>query len=370
MQHTLFFKFRREDKQKTSIFVRQKAEEYIADVCLAADTDKVFIVADSVVADSYARKIQKALRPKAATFLLTVEATEEKKNLNTLYVLAEEIAKSEVTNKSAIVAVGGGIVGNIAGMLAGLLFRGIRLIHVPTTLLAQVDSAADVKQSVNCAVRKNLLGVYYAPAVVVIDVGALKTLPIREIRSGLAESIKHALAQDRDFIDFIDKNVNPENIDPNILEQVIVRTLSLKIRHWEETPTMWNDPPGKRTERLTHLGHTTGKVIEILQKDEITHGEAISHGMIVEAICAYKMGVGSNQVISQMREVFGKFQLLYPFKRSVTTDKVIKHLYGEGAKEHSLLFALLKEVANPHTISTMIPREVLEESLVEYGLGK
>lgn len=370
MQPALLFKFQRENKQDTNIFVRRKADKYIAGVCIAADTDKVFILADSVVAEDYACNIAAVLKQKVSTLLLTIHATEKNKNLNTLYSLAEKMAAREVTNKSTIIAIGGGIVGNIAGMLAGLLFRGIKLIHVPTTLLAQVDSAADVKQSVNCAVSKNIIGIYYAPVAVVIDVNTLNTLPAREIRSGIAESIKHALAQDQDFLEFIRTNVNPENINLDILEQIIIRTLSLKIQHWKGTSTMWNAPPGKKPERLTHLGHTTGKILEILQKDEITHGEAISHGMIIEAICAYKMGIGNKEIISLMRDVFEKFQLLYPLQKAVTPKNIIDLLYGRGPKKHFPIFALLREIANSQTVSITIPSEILESALFEYGLGK
>lgn len=370
MQATLSFKFKKTYKQKTNIFVKQRAEAYIIDVCSTPIPDKVFIITDSAVAHGYAIKIENALNSKLRTHLIAIPATETQKDLNTLYSLSEEVAKYGATNKSIIIAIGGGIIGNISGMLAGLLFRGIRLIHIPTTLLSQLDSAADVKQSVNSTGSKNLLGIYYAPAVVVIDVIALKTLPLREIRSGLAESLKHGLAQDESLIDFITENVILEKIDIDILEQIVSKTLSLKIQHWQETPHMWNDLPGKKPERLTHLGHTVGKVIETLQKDRITHGEAISHGMIIEAMCAHKLGIGNRKVITKMKTLFEKFQLLYPIEKTITSTMIIDSLYGTSATLRSPLFALLREVGNPDTVSTSIPRDTLEKILLEYGFKK
>ena len=368
MKESLFFNFGRKISHRPRIFVRRKAETYIFSICVTTDLDKAFIVADKAIVNSYVSKLKKVLEKKVPTFLLTFEATERSKNLKSLYYLVERVVSKEVTERSVIIAVGGGIVGNISGMLAGLLYRGIRLIHVPTTLLAQVDSAADVKQSVNSCIKKNAIGIYYPPTDVVIDIDVLKTLPAREIRSGLAESIKHALSQDSDFLEFICTKVNLKKVDLGVLERIIIKTLSLKIKHWRETPLMWNDVPGQKPERLTHLGHTTGKVIEVLQRDKITHGEAISHGMIIEALCSYKMGIGDKEIIHRMKNIFEKFRLLYPLNKSVNAPAIIKHLYGTSRKQHSPLFALLKNIANPDTISTTIPSEIMEKSLLEYGL--
>jgi 3-dehydroquinate synthetase len=368
MQESLSFNYKKNFNKEIKIYFSQDSAKIVADICGYLGTDRIFIVADNGFKNNHSHRLKQNLSIKFPTKVLNITAKEIKKKLSTLHNLSEKIIANGATNKSVIISLGGGLVGNIAGMLAGLLFRGVPLIHIPTTVLSQADSATDVKQSVNCENIKNGMGIYYPPVAVIIDVNLLKTLPEREVRSGLAEIIKHALAQDEDLLRYLYRKVPTQKINAPTLERIIARTISLKIEHWKNTPDMWSEEAVKKPERLTHLGHTTGKILEILQQDKITHGEAISHGMIIEAIASKKLGIGNEQIITEMKKVFGRFQLLYPLKKNINSSSVIYGLYGNKNKQKNPIFALLKNLGVPKTVSTSINPDILKEALLEYGI--
>jgi 3-dehydroquinate synthase len=229
---------------------------------------------------------------------------------------------------------------------------------MPTTLLAQLDSAADVKQSVNAPHIKNAIGMYRAPDRVVIDSTMLATLPEREILSGFGEAIKHAFSQD---LKLVDRILGAQVTDIDTLEYITRRAIKLKIEHWKNTPTIWNDH--KKIERLTHLGHTTGKILEMINVDYLTHGEAVSHGMVIEAYVSNALGLLDDKSVDFMRAALYKRGLLFPLDESYSTDVIVEELYSNNAVP---IFALLKELGNPVTESTSVDRDIMERSLQTY----
>ena len=188
-----------------------------------------FLVMDRNIEKIYGSKVLAFLKQNGLKVKEVVIAPGERsKSLSVYKRLISSIATSGVDRDSYILALGGGVVNNIAGFFASTLYRGIGLIQIPTTLLAQLDAAIDFKQAINSPYGKNQLGTYYSASVVVVDPDLLQTLPIRQLRSGLGEAIKHALIEDQQLFSYLEDY--PGDLrDKEFLDDVIVRTVQLKV---------------------------------------------------------------------------------------------------------------------------------------------
>lgn len=361
----LHFRFHKSIAKEVSIVVGQGCYQLLDKLATPLAADRFFVICDTVILPLHGHKIRNVLQNVSPSHLLIHAPDEKSKTLKTVEKLINEFFDLGGSARSCLCALGGGVTGNMTGLIASILFRGIRFFHVPTTLLAQLDSAPDVKQSVNAPTMKNAIGAYKAPEFVVVDPSFLETLGDREIRSGLAEAVKHAFAQDLDFLDFIVSSASRNELrNLDVLEQIIVKAISLKIRHWETTPTMWSD--GKRVERLTHLGHTVGKALEMVKLDHLTHGEAISHGMVIEFYISSQMGYLDPASVDYAERILSRLGLLFPLDESFTTERILSKLYASGFEEHQPLFALLKDLGNPNTISTVVPSELVSRAVGWY----
>lgn len=321
--------------------------------------DKIFLICDTVIDELYADSIVEELSKNYPTYKLIHANGEANKNWTELGKIAESFFAHGGTGKSCIIALGGGITGNMAGLFASLVFRGISLIHVPTTLLSQVDSAADVKQSINSGSIKNVIGSYKAPDAVVVDSSFLASLDDRELRAGFGEAIKHGFAQDMSFAQYI---VDLEDRrSPQALEYIASRAIELKIEHWRNTPTMWNDK--QKIERLTHLGHTVGKILEMIHVDYLSHGEAISHGMIIEAYASFLLGYLDESAVEQVYKMLTDLDLLYPLSDEYSVDSIVDSLYRNNQTPQ---FAFLKELGNPDTVSVHADSDTMRSAATWY----
>ncbi len=238
------------------------------------------IISDANVAPRYAGKTKRALA--AAGFeviLITVPAGETAKSLKTVQTCYGQLAAHRLERKSFIVALGGGVVGDLAGFVAATYLRGIDFVQVPTTLLAQVDSSVGGKVGVNLAAGKNLVGAFYQPRLVLCDLGALRTLPEREFRAGLAEVIKYGIIYDARLFARLERDLpNLLRRDAKTLADVVARCCAIKaeVVGQDETET------GLRA--ILNFGHTIGHAIEnISGYGKYLHGEAISIGQVAAA---------------------------------------------------------------------------------------
>ncbi|MBI3289795.1 hypothetical protein HYZ78_00175 [Candidatus Microgenomates bacterium] len=368
MVNNLSFKFKKASEKDVRIIIGKLLSKDINKYLKGIGPDRVFIITDSFVGLKYGLQIQNTIKKQYPTYLITHPPGEKHKNIKTIGKIIKGFFAGGGTYRSCICALGGGVTDNMAGFAASIIFRGIKLVHLPTTLLAQLDSAPDVKQSINAPTSKNAIGSYKTPDLVLIDPMFLKTLSEREIKSGIAEALKHGFAQNPQFVEFIvssNRNKNLSNI--NILEKIIHKTILLKIKHWEETPNKWSEP--ERVERLTHLGHTIGKSLEIIDVDYLTHGEAISHGMLVEFYISYLLDYLKLDFIIYARKIFESLGLLYPLNNLYTVEGIVKDLYPTESV-HQPIFALLTNPGNPKTISTQVPKEIVNKSLKWYFSSK
>jgi len=307
MQNKLLIKNK---KLKTEILIKNNyISKFIKNISI--EYEKVFCILDSKI------KIDLDLANQKNIKIISIQCGEKVKTVERYKYLAEKIIKANVNRKSAIIAIGGGTLGDLAGFLASTLLRGLDFFLIPTTLLSQVDSSIGGKNGINTIVGKNLLGTFYQPKRVLIDISILKSLPKKEIRSGYAEIIKHALIKDNSFFYWLDKNANKLlNLNKSILEKAIYKSIMIKLYYVikDEKEMLHNN----NSRAILNFGHTIGHAVEShYNYKKFNHGESISIGMITEAKIANYLGLLSSNDLDKIISHFKKFKLK-------TYDKIIK----------------------------------------------
>jgi 3-dehydroquinate synthase len=238
--------------------------------------------------------------------LVTVPPGEESKSLDQAAWLCRELVRVGLDRGSAIIALGGGVVGDLAGFVAATLFRGIAFINLPTTLLAQVDSSVGGKTGVNLPEGKNLVGTFYQPRLVLADVLTLKTLSEREFRSGLAEVVKHAMIADAELFALLEREANRILArDPDLLQTIVARNCAIKTRVVER------DEREAGLRAVLNFGHTVGHAVEAaLGYGVVTHGEAVAYGMLVAASLSVRRGVCPPKDAARLEALLRRFALV------------------------------------------------------------
>lgn len=228
---------------------------------------RVLVVTDTGVPTEYAKKL--AAQCREAT-VLTVEQGEDSKSLECFVRLLQAMLDKGFSRKDCVVAVGGGVVGDLSGFAASAYMRGIDFYNIPTTLLSQIDSSIGGKTAINFGGVKNIVGAFYQPKKVLVDPELLKTLPQRQISNGLAEAVKMALTSDKELFDIFENKDVEQNID-----EIIVRSLNIKKSVVEQ------DEKEAGLRRILNFGHTVGHGIESsTQMSGLYHGECVALGMI------------------------------------------------------------------------------------------
>jgi 3-dehydroquinate synthase len=243
------------------------------------------IVTNAVVAPLYLEKLKKALPGVRITEVIVADG-EEAKSWQSLNRVFDALLKARCGRDTLVVALGGGVVGDLAGFAAAIYQRGVDFLQVPTTLLAQVDSSVGGKTAINHALGKNMIGAFHQPRAVVSDVRTLDTLPDRELRSGIAEVIKHGFALDAAFVDWLEKNIDRLlQRDAAALTHAVKRSCELKAR------VVAADEREAGERALLNFGHTFGHAIETgTGYGAWLHGEAVAAGMVMAAELSELMG--------------------------------------------------------------------------------
>jgi 3-dehydroquinate synthase len=280
--------------------VRQVDESYpiifgsdlFIDIAESLHPDKRYaIVTDSNVRALYAEKLTDALKKKELqSDVFSFPAGEQSKTIHTCIQIADEMSKLKFGRDSVILALGGGVVGDMAGLIASIFNRGIPYIQIPTTLLAQADSSIGGKTAVDSEYGKNLLGTFKQPLAVYIDISTLDTLPEKEIKNGLAETIKHGIIQDAGFFrrleDIVCNLIAKEHEDLLYIARENCRIKGYVVEQ---------DLHEKGLRRILNYGHTIGHALEKLSNYELTHGESVSMGMMVAARIAISLDAGFSE---------------------------------------------------------------------------
>ena len=232
-------------------------------------------------------------------FIIKIKGSEKIKNFNNYEILTKKILSFGVDRNSIVIAIGGGTIGDLSGFVASTILRGVKFILMPTTLLSQVDSSIGGKNGINTNLGKNLIGTFYQPDEVFIDPKILKSLPKKELKSGYAEIVKHALINDIFFFNWLDKNYKRIfKFEQNALVYAIHKSIKIKAKFIEtdSKEILINN----KSRALLNFGHTFGHALETLYeyKNKITHGEAISIGMIIASKLSNKLStLKTNELI-------------------------------------------------------------------------
>ena len=270
-------------------------------------TGRAHIICDTNVVHPYGRAAQRSLHAADIEMgLFTFPAGEASKSLETATVLYEWLAEHRVERGDVIVAVGGGVVGDLAGYVAATFLRGIKLVQVPTSLTAMVDSSIGGKTAVDLPVAKNMVGAFHHPMMVLADVSALKTLPERALREGWAEAIKHGFALEAPLVDFYEQHAEALlSLDPELTTEAVARNAAVKARIVTEDE---RETSGRRM--LLNYGHTIGHGVEAAAGyDAYLHGEAVAIGMTGAARLGMMEGVTSAEIVEHQASLIARFGL-------------------------------------------------------------
>lgn len=321
--------------------------------------NKVAIVSNNTVASLYLTGLQSALAQGGVDSIRVILPDgEEHKNWQTLNSIFDALLASRCERSTAIIALGGGVIGDLAGFAAATYQRGVPFIQVPTTLLAQVDSSIGGKTGINHPMGKNMIGAFYQPRLVLTDTATLNTLPDRELHAGMAEVIKYGLIRDLPFFEWLDQNMEKLLArEPEALSYAILRSCQNKA----DIVALDERESGVRA--LLNLGHTFGHAIEnALGYGVWLHGEAVAAGMCLAADLSRRLGYLDNQAVNRITSLLKRAKLPTDAP-DIGADKY-QQLMGLDKKVSGgkIRFIVLNEIGQA-TMCADIPDAVLRATL-------
>ncbi|MCK4994233.1 MAG: 3-dehydroquinate synthase [Candidatus Omnitrophica bacterium] len=296
------------DDRSYPIIIANDNFEHLAKklVRLNLGTDAI-IITNSRIRALYGKKLQKTLNTlKIATHIFNVQDSEKSKSISEYVKIIGKISSIDTKKRLFLIALGGGVVGDLTGFIAATYKRGIAYIQIPTTLLAQVDSSIGGKTALDLPSGKNLIGAFYQPKLVYSNINLIKSLPARQIRSGLAEAVKYGIIVDPKLFSYIEKNYKKIlDLDSSCLSYVIKASSLIKAKIVENDE---RETTGLRT--ILNFGHTIGHALETAAGySNLNHGEAISIGMAAAAEIAHSMGILPGIELKRVMAIFKLLKL-------------------------------------------------------------
>ena len=317
-----------------------------------------YIITDSG-ANRYARRVQMKLEAEGGirSHLFMMESGEKFKSLETVSMVYDWLAELKAERSHLVIAVGGGVVGDLAGFVAATYLRGLKFIQVPTTLLAIMDSSIGGKTGVDLNTGKNLVGAFYQPQFVLSDVETLTTLPTRELISGWAEALKHGLIKDESLINEFERNVDLLlNLDKDVTTSLIKRSLDIKAQVVSEDE---HELLGSRI--MLNYGHTIGHAIETAGKyEKMLHGEAVSVGMMCAAYISNFLGLLTDKQLARQQKLLEMYGL--PVKASGIDLKDVTNamLLDKKTLDGSIRWVLLDRIGHSIVKSNISGKVIME----------
>lgn len=318
----------------------------------------------------YVTGLKKLVQKEISCEVVSVKVSEKYKSLKEVELISERLLELGINRKSCIVAVGGGVLGNIAGLVAGLLFRGIKLIHIPTTVMAATDSVLSLKQAVNTRLGKNLLGMFYKPEMIFTDHTSLLSLSKRDYNAGLAELVKNLVSVIPQQIPELYEILN-DRVEYTFDEFNLFLDLSIKAK----CSLLKRDMYEKKEALVFEYGHTVGHAVEFLSKGEIKHGEGVAFGLMVESEISHELGYLKENEVDIHYKLLEKIGIINQLSNveAYTKDEiwnVMRHdnkrgyiTENDGSVPMVLLKSLGKCCGEDTNYIKLVPKPVFEKSI-------
>lgn len=321
-------------------------------------SDKLVIITNPIANRLYGEALERNLiREGFRVTILPVPDGEDQKSLETAGRLYHELSNCYAERTTPILALGGGVIGDLAGFVAATYLRGVPLVQIPTTLLAQVDSSIGGKVAVNLGLLKNKIGVFYQPKLVISDISTLKTLPPKELANGLAEVIKSAMVWDKEFFAYLEMNLDRiKSLDDRELEETVFRSAKIKAE------IVAKDERDLGLRNILNYGHTIGHAIESAADFSIGHGEAVAIGMLAAARISNRLGILEQNELIRLRNLIRRAGLAMETP-SLELGRIIQAVRHDkkilGGRIRFILPKAIGEVFITDEVSPSLVEEVL-----------
>lgn len=327
---------------------------------------KLAVITDSNVKDLYAEKLQAMLREAGySAELFVFEAGEKQKTRKTKEELEDAMLARGYGRDCAVIAVGGGVVTDLAGFLAGTFARGVPFLNYATTLLAAADASVGGKTAVDTPLATNLIGLFNQPEKAYLDIGTWKTLPPRQISSGLAETIKHACIAHKGYFEYLEEHM-PRILacDPAACAHIAEENCKIKYE------VVVKDERESGLREILNLGHTVGRAIETVSGYRLLHGEAVSIGLVAECHLARRLGYMTGDEVDRVAALLQRAKLPTAIPMYIDREALVKKLYTDKkVRDGKLRFVLQKGIGSvvefePGVFSTPIAEETAREIIM------
>ena len=379
------------EKKQVSVKLRENPHEYEIEIrhgllqtcgdwarnCLSAKTARIVIVSNAKIFRLYGEIVQKSLEKSGfEVFVFLMKDGEKYKNLRSFENLLKFIGENKLARTDAVIALGGGVVGDLAGFASAVYLRGIAFLQIPTTLLAMIDSSVGGKTGVNSDFGKNLVGAFHQPNGVLIDTETLKTLPSRELVAGFCEAVKHGAISNRELFDqtadFL-KNYPLKNFKKYFssetfftkLENLLAAQAAFKAEIVMNDEREAADRMDAKSRKILNFGHTLGHALEkVTDYKYFKHGEAVGYGILFAAELSKMLEILDENELKLLNDVFQNVGTL-PDTKNIEIEKVVQAFsFDKKNIGQALQWILLKRIGEPVILSNKeISQNSLQESL-------
>lgn len=318
---------------------------------------RILIVTNETVAPLYLKQVQDTMASFGEISSVILSDGEQFKDLTHLDSIFTALLQRNYGRDSVLVALGGGVIGDMTGFAAACYQRGIDFIQIPTTLLSQVDSSVGGKTAVNHPLGKNMIGAFYQPQIVIINTECLQTLPAREFAAGMAEVIKYGIMWDADFFQWLENNVQAlKSLDTQALVYAISRCCEIK------ADVVSQDETEQGVRALLNLGHTFGHAIEAeMGYGNWLHGEAVAAGTVLAAQTAKSLGLIDESIVCRIVQLLQAFDLPVKAPESMDFESFIQHMRRDKKVLGGQIRLVLPTAIGRAEVFSQVPESTLEQ---------
>lgn len=334
---------------------------------LVGKVRKFAVITDSNVSDVYARPIcEKLIRAGYEVDMFVFPAGEKSKTRETKARIEDAMLEKGYRRDCCIIAVGGGVVTDLSGFIAGTYGRGVPFINYATTLLAAADASVGGKTAVDTPLATNLIGLFNQPEKVYIDIASWATLPEREVKSGMAETIKHACMASEDMFEFLEKNMKDiMSFSQFACEYIAENNCQIKYK------VVMQDEREAGLREILNLGHTVGRAIETVSDYNLLHGEAVAIGLVAQALLSESLGYMTEEQVARVIALLEKAGLPTSIPEYIDREELVQKLYTDKkVRSGKLRFVLQKGIGDVVEFTPGVYAKTVEEEIVRQIIEK